>query len=89
MVSTAPMATSVEAAEPTSRSYTRFTREQVVDRIMELNPSVRPEFLASFRDDLLRAYLSRLETIQEPRGRRSTWVRRTQTPAIVVRDRLD
>lgn len=89
MVSTAPITASVEAAEPTSGSFKRFTREQVMDRIMELNPSVKPEFLDRFKDELLRAYLSRLEAIQEPRGRRATWVRRTKSPAIVVRERLD
>lgn len=63
----------------------RLTREQVVDRIMHLNPSAREEFLSRFGQASLAEYLQRLDASKRPRGRDAIWVRRGPTPAIVTR----
>ncbi|MBX3363585.1 MAG: hypothetical protein KF866_02360 [Phycisphaeraceae bacterium] len=63
----------------------RLTREQVVDRIINLNPSSDADFLRTFSDDELSIYLQRLDAIQEPRGRRAVWVRRNGPPGISSR----
>lgn len=65
----------------------RLTREQVVNRILSLNPSADAEFFDPFDDPQLDSYLRRLEAIQEPRGRRAVWVRATTAPGISSRRR--
>lgn len=76
-------ASRVGTPECVSISSMRLTREQVVDRIITLNPSASPEFLDRFPEPALDEYLRRLDSAQEPRGRRATWVRRGSSPAIV------
>lgn len=59
------------ASEPPERSSTssRLTREQLLDRIISLNPSATSEFLERFGDDDLDEYLRRLSRARAPRGR--------------------
>jgi hypothetical protein len=63
--------------QPESRSLdsSRLTREQVVDRIMPLNPSARHDFLGDYEDDELDLYLQRLTAVTRPRGRFARWER--------------
>lgn len=70
-------------AEPASEPEPRLTREQLVDRILEINPSATRAYLARFRPDNLSNYLDRLLHAREPRGPGSAWERRAETPAIV------
>ena len=56
-------------------------REQLVDRIVNFNPSACPLFLMRFNENRLEEYLSHLQAASEPRG--SRWVRPASTPAIV------
>ncbi|MBX3362071.1 MAG: hypothetical protein KF705_11635 [Phycisphaeraceae bacterium] len=56
-------------------------RDQLVDRIVGLNPTANPTFLLRFNDRTLEEYLSHLQIASEPRGNR--WVRSASTPAIV------
>ena len=72
-----------EPSETDSSHFGRLTREQVVDRIMSLNPTARPDFLRGFQRGSLFDYLARLDTAKSPRG--SGWVRRGDSPAIVTR----
>ena len=65
----------------------RLTREQVVDRILTINPTADADFLRPFTDDELRIYMLRLDASQEPRGRRAVWVRRDGRPGISARSR--
>lgn len=65
----------------------RLTREQVVDRILALNPSISASYLRDFPESSLWSYLRRLEALHEPRGRRACWRREGETPAIVTRRR--
>lgn len=56
-------------------------RDQLVDRIVGMNPTASPTFLLGFNEDRLEEYLSHLQTAAEPRG--SRWVRQASSPAIV------
>lgn len=74
--------------QPESRSIpltSRLTREQVVDRILSLNPTATPGFLGAFPDDELRLYLDRLTVAASPRGRFARWERPEGRPGIVSR----
>lgn len=68
--------------EGATQFASRLTREQVVDRIIQINPSADAGFLGRFDPPELEIYLTRLERMAEPRGRRATWVRRATSPAI-------
>lgn len=49
-------------------SSSRLSREQLLDRIMTLNPSATSEFLSRFADTDLDEYLARLTTARGARG---------------------
>jgi len=66
-----------------------LTREQVVERIMTINPSAAADFLARFKSESLSNYLEHLVSAQQPRGRGSRWVRPGDSPAIMVADRVN
>jgi len=61
----------------------RLTREQVVDRIISINPTASVEFLGRFQDGALGHYLDHLIATSAPRGRHARWLRHAETPAIV------
>jgi hypothetical protein len=61
----------------------RLSRTQLVDRILELNPSATTEFLTTFNEDSLAHYLEHLCVLDEPCV---PWVRRGMKPAIVRRE---
>ena len=63
-----------------------ITRAQLISQILELNPTATPGFLSHFDEDSLRDYAEHLAVAQRPREERGGWVRRTNVPAIVVRD---
>jgi len=84
------MAHRTPTLEPVSRavvSTAALSRQQVVDEIIEINPSASADFLAQFDDDLLRKYLDHLHYTQGPRGSGS-WDRPNDAPAIMVRRRV-
>jgi len=58
--------------EPTAAA---LNREQLIDRILVLNPTASPGFLDAFDEDGLRVYLSRLHHAFTPRGREAVWRR--------------
>lgn len=64
-----------------------LSRLQLVERIMDLNPSATEAYLDTFSDRALTSYLAHLETLGQPRGAR--WVRPSDTPAIMVRETAD
>jgi len=41
-----------------------MTKREIIDRIGQLNPTARPDFLADFDADDLRAYLHQLTELQ-------------------------
>lgn len=66
-----------------------LTREQLVDRILHINPSATARFLDRFAERPLRQYYEHLLCAAAPRGERSRWVRPGDTPAIVGRESED
>ncbi|MCA9288093.1 MAG: hypothetical protein KDA05_05885 [Phycisphaerales bacterium] len=74
-----------ERAEPDPSPTSRLTREQVIDRILQFNPSAKIEFLDTFSESSLSHYLDHLVATAAPRGRDAVWVRRGESPAIVGR----
>jgi hypothetical protein len=79
------------ASEPleSSSQPSRLTREQVVDRIIMINPTATAQFLDRFRDESLEKYLDHLVVASGPRGRNSRWLRPGDSPAIVGREPRD
>ncbi len=61
----------------------RLSAGQVIERILELNPTARQSFLSQFGADELRSYLDHLVSASQPRGEASRWVRPGDTSAIM------
>ncbi|MEO0511729.1 MAG: hypothetical protein AAF108_02380 [Planctomycetota bacterium] len=61
-----------------------LTREQLIDRIVAVNPTATELFLSSFSDDELGSYLDHLTVAQAPRTSQSRWTRRPGVPAVAV-----
>lgn len=61
-----------------------MSKEQLVEEILDLNPSAGVEFLRGFSVKALERYYQHLLLLQEPRGRHSTWVRIGDTRAMVM-----
>ncbi len=55
-----------------------MSKPEIIDRIRRMNPTAKPEFLASFSDEDLLAYLRQLQELQHERARRQT-----REPALV------
>lgn len=54
---------------------TGLSREQLIDRIIALNPSATSRFLDQFDDEALNQYLNHLSLTTAPRGRETRWIR--------------
>ncbi len=74
-----------ETPERGSKNSTGLTREQVVDRIITINPTATKDFLDTFNASHLGGYLDHLVAAQRPRGPDSRWSRPNDSPAIMVR----
>ncbi|MEO0475591.1 MAG: hypothetical protein AAF085_06425 [Planctomycetota bacterium] len=62
-----------------------MTKQQTIDLIRQRNHSASTEFLTRFDEQSLDAYLRRLSTVADHRGRGSRWVRDTKSPAVTMR----
>lgn len=62
-----------------------MTKQQTIDLIRQRNQSASTEFLTRFDERSLDAYLRRLSTVCDRRGRGSRWVRETTSPAVTTR----
>lgn len=62
-----------------------LTCAQLVERIVQLNPSATPDFLSRFNHQALEDYFEHLQLTTSPRGRDSLWVRRPGSAAVTVR----
>lgn len=60
-------------------------KKQLIEAILELNPSAARRWLESFDTPALRRYLKRLRYVERPRGHGSYWVRDAETTAVVSR----
>jgi hypothetical protein len=58
---------------------------ELVDRILEINPTAGGSYLSGFGREALTHYLDHLSVTRQPRGRSEGWVRRAETPGIVAR----
>jgi len=79
-------ALTTEPAEHGSSRQARLTREQVVTRIIEINPTATRQFLDQFGKEALGRYLNHLVSASEPRGREAVWERPGDSPAIMQRN---
>lgn len=64
----------------------RLTQPQILERILAINPSANLRYLSRFRADRLVDYLDHLICSRQPRGREARWLRRGDTPAILMRE---
>lgn len=80
------MKDSTDRRAPEWRAETgRLTRDQVVDRIVSLNPTATRGFLEGFDEPKLSKYLEHLTEAQKPRGRDARWSRPGDAPSIMER----
>ena len=66
-----------------------MTREQVLDRIITINPTASRSFLDSFERDSLGTYLKRLQHATAPRGPKSRPWQRTGGAAAISAWRIE
>lgn len=62
-----------------------MTKQQTIELIRQRNQSASTDFLTRFDEQSLNAYLRRLSTVCNQRGRASRWVRDTTSPAVTSR----
>jgi hypothetical protein len=67
----------------------RLTREQVVSRIIHINPTATQAFLSRFSEESLGRYLDHLVAASGPRRGDRPWLRPGDLPAIVSRESLE
>ncbi len=60
-------------------------KAQLINGIIQINRSARPDWLACFDVSALSRYLEHLQQALEPRGSCSFWQRDGETPAVVTR----
>lgn len=60
------------------------SKNELIDRIRQINRSADRGWLERFDDRSLVDYLEHLQLLMEPRGRRSVWRRRGESTAAVV-----
>lgn len=72
------------AAENAPNQSASMTREQVIDRILSINPGAGRGFLDQFEKPELDRYLARLDLTRGPRQGSGRWVRQGSSPAIVA-----
>jgi len=60
------------------------SKNEIIERIRQINRSADQDWLARFDDQKLHDYLEHLQLLMEPRGRKSVWRRRGDSPAVAV-----
>ena len=61
------------------------TKAQLIESILQINPSASHAWLDGFDRGALLRYLDHLQFALEPRGRDSFWIRDSETSAMVTR----
>lgn len=59
-------------------------KQRLIEMIQEINPTAAVDWLERFDAGALRDYLDHLQLTLEPRGRRSSWIRRGDSPPVVT-----
>lgn len=62
-----------------------LSKSQLIQAIMDMNPSAQRRWLASFDETALRRYLAHLRHADRPRSHRRPWIREPETTAVVRR----
>jgi hypothetical protein len=60
------------------------SKNELIDRIRQINRTADPQWLERFDDSSLVDYLEHLQLLMEPRGRTSVWRRRAESRAAVA-----
>lgn len=76
------IASTLWAAPKPDPDSTVLNRQQLLERIITVNPTATEDFLAAFHDAALDCYHRRL-TLRGARGRESRWVRPEGESAVV------
>ncbi len=84
-VTTSTSTSTASAVAPSPMRDAKQTKSELVSAIQMRNGSARADFLMRFDLPSLRNYLDRLTALAGHRGRDAVWVRRDETPAIVMR----
>lgn len=87
MVAEAPLARRIAVIDAADAPL--LNREQLLDRILLLNPSATATRLAGFDATALRLYLDHLADASRPRAESRGWRRPGDTPAILWREARD
>lgn len=66
-----------------------FTTPQLVEQIIQINPTATTAYLHQFGRGELREYLEHLLFAQRPRGRDAIWSRPVEGHGIIFADALD
>ncbi|MBL8887199.1 MAG: hypothetical protein JNK16_11095 [Phycisphaerales bacterium] len=66
-----------------------FTTPQLVDQIIQINPTATSTYLQQFGRVELREYLEHLLFAQRPRGRDAIWARPVENHSILFAETLD
>ncbi|MBS0191890.1 MAG: hypothetical protein U0573_12890 [Phycisphaerales bacterium] len=66
-----------------------FTTPQLVEQIIQINPTASTNYLHQFARGELREYLEHLLSAQRPRGRDAVWVRPASSHGIVFAEAAD
>lgn len=61
-----------------------LSKQQLIERIRDVNRSALREWLDAFNDSQLRRYLEHLQLTREPRSVASRWVRDGSIPALLA-----
>jgi len=64
-----------------------MNKRQMIEQIRQRNQSASDEFLLGFDEGALEQYLERLTSVVGHRGKDSVWVRSSEAPAVVARER--
>jgi hypothetical protein len=59
------------------------SKNELIDRIRQINRSADPRWLERFEDAALFDYLEHLQLLMEPRGGQSVWHRRNDAAAVI------
>ncbi len=75
-----PVCIDITESRESEQGICSLSREQLIDRIITVNPSATATFLDQFEEEALSQYLDHLTLASQPRGREARWIRPSRTP---------
>lgn len=64
-----------------------LSQGQLIEHIMDINPSANLDFLSAFTASELNQYLNHLLWLEQPRTGEAVWIRPGDSPAVLARTR--